>query len=195
METIKGVYVLTFPNGKRYVGKSCSKEGVYSRWVKYKRCNCKDQPKLYNALLKYGPLNVKYEIVIKCDDDTKARRIEQQLIALWGLQNDKHGYNIGMGGEKDQLGLKRSNETKIKNGIASKGNQYRLGKYHSDETKLKISKSHKGRPSANKGKKFSKEFGEKISKIRLKMLEDGTIEKTNKGSFKKGSIPWNKKVK
>ena len=194
MQILKGIYVLTFPNGKKYLGKSCSKYGIHSRWIKYKRYACKDQPKLYNALKKYGAENVKFNVLLICNDNNIIKNIEKQLIEVWKLQNDEYGYNIGCGGENDQFGLKRSLETKNRYSLASKGNKRRVGKYHSEETKKKISESKKGKPSPHKGKKYPKEFGEKLSKIKKKLFNEGKLEKINKGSFKKGMIPWNKKI-
>ena len=155
----KGVYCLTFPNGKRYVGISCSKYGFKSRWNNYKNLRCKDQPKLYNALKKYGSENIKYEIILETDDKDRAKRVEKQLIALWNLQNDKYGYNMTPGGDGN-FGWVPSKETRkkmsearkkriIKDSTRKKMSEVRKKFKWSDEVKQKISNSHKGKKKNN----------------------------------------------
>jgi group I intron endonuclease len=97
---MNGVYCLTAPNGKRYVGKGVRKnsKGIESRWNDYKKLRCKSQSRLYNALVKYGPENFKYEVILETSDSTRALKVEEQLIALWNLTNDTKGMNISSGG-------------------------------------------------------------------------------------------------
>lgn len=181
----KGVYCLTSPSGKRYVGVGCSKNGIEDRWRKYKKLHCKDQPKLYNALKKYGPENFKYEVILETDDTDNAKRSEMYLIDVWNLQDDAFGYNITSGGDGSN-GFKHSlesinkiknriisEETKLKMSIAQK--EYRknnthpmLGKSHRKESKLKISLSNTGKKSPFKGKKHSEDSKNKISLSKLR---------------------------
>lgn len=46
-----GIYKLTSPSGKCYIGQSVQLEIRHRR---YKNLECDRQPKLYNAILKYG---------------------------------------------------------------------------------------------------------------------------------------------
>jgi group I intron endonuclease len=56
-----GIYKITSPNGKIYIGQSIN---IEQRWSKdYKTLRCKTQPKLYNSLKKYSPENHKFEIL------------------------------------------------------------------------------------------------------------------------------------
>lgn len=160
---IKGVYCLTFPNGKRYVGIGCSNKGVDHRWNSYKVLRCKDQPKLYNALKKYGPENIKFEVILETDDPENAKRSEMYLIDVWNLQDDKYGYNITAGGD-GCYGIKR------KTGVDSP----RYGKTHTEETKIKMSELKKGKISPRKGVKLSTELKEKMSNahIGVKLSEE-----------------------
>ena len=59
-----GIYKITSPNGKIYIGQSIN---IEQRWSKdYKTLRCKTQPKLYNSLKKYSPENHKFEILEEC---------------------------------------------------------------------------------------------------------------------------------
>lgn len=148
MRITKGVYCLTAPNGKRYVGLGVGARGINARWWNYKSYACYKQPKLLNALKKYGAENFKYEVILETDDIDRAKRVEQQLIALWNLQNDKFGYNITAGGD------------------GSLGGRGRLGMKHSQETKDKIRNAHIG-------KKRSKEHRSNISSARTGIWHKG----------------------
>ena len=82
-----GIYKLTSPSGKTYIGQSiCIRE----RFSKYKRMNCEDQPKLHNALKKYGVNNFIYEIIEICSRNMLDER-EKYYIAQY--DSIKNGYN------------------------------------------------------------------------------------------------------
>jgi group I intron endonuclease len=61
---ITGIYKITNPNGKVYIGKS---KNVLARYYKYSKLNCKKQGVIYNSLKKYGPKNHKFDIIEECD--------------------------------------------------------------------------------------------------------------------------------
>ena len=61
---ICGVYLITSPVGKKYVGCSVA---IYKRWNEYKKLRCKKQRKLYHSFLKYGVENHKFEIICGCN--------------------------------------------------------------------------------------------------------------------------------
>jgi group I intron endonuclease len=143
MQTLKGVYCLTSPSGKRYVGVGLGLGGIADRWRKYrgKPSGIKKQTRLSGALLKYGADSFKFEVILETDDIEKALNVERQLIALWNLTNSKYGYNI----------LTGSNQTRdefmaVRNKL-SRANKGKPGARRevSAATKAKISKAHKGR--------------------------------------------------
>ncbi len=139
--SVNGVYCLTSPSGKRYVGIAIRKDGIEGRWKEYKRFHCKEQPALFNALKKYGPENFKYEVILETNDVDNAKRSEMYLIDVWNLQDDKYGYNISDGGDHS----------------ASDNFKYsQKGRKWTDEEKKKLS-------IKKTGIKMSKEFGEKVS--------------------------------
>ena len=48
---ICGIYCLTSPSGKKYIGQSMN---INKRLSQYKRCENKNQTKIHMAILKYG---------------------------------------------------------------------------------------------------------------------------------------------
>ena len=122
-------------NGKCYIGQTIDLPS--HRWHKYKRLKCKKQPKIYNALKKYGPDNFIYEIFDTAQDQMKLDYLEDFHIK--NLNTIEGGYNCRPGG--GAYG-KMSDETKRK---LSQINTGRIGFSHTAETKRMISEYHKGR--------------------------------------------------
>lgn len=63
-----GIYKITNPNGKIYIGQSVCIENRFSR---YKRGNCKGQSAIYSSIVKYGFENHVFEIIetfANCDN-------------------------------------------------------------------------------------------------------------------------------
>lgn len=65
-EVICGIYKVTSPTGKIYIGES---EDILKRKSYYARLDCKQQRKLYNSLNKYGWKEHAFEIIEECDYD------------------------------------------------------------------------------------------------------------------------------
>ena len=162
-----GIYKITNPHGKIYIGQT---QNMEVRWkYSYKNLTCKQQPKLYNSLKKYGPENHIFEIIEECNiEQLNERKIhwkkyylnifknnweEVLFINLYdnggGPKSEEHRKKIGEG----NIGRKHSDETK------HKMSQKALGRKYSDEIKQKISLAKKGKKFTNdkkinmKGKK------------------------------------------
>ena len=60
---MRGIYKITNPEGKIYIGKS---KNIKKRFETYKLLNCKKQPKLFRSLAKYGWVNHLFEIIEEC---------------------------------------------------------------------------------------------------------------------------------
>lgn len=58
-----GIYKITNPKGKIYIGQSID---INKRFNRYKSLQCKGQPKLYNSIKKYGWENHITEIIEEC---------------------------------------------------------------------------------------------------------------------------------
>lgn len=63
---ITGIYKLTSPSGKIYIGQS---RNINKRILDYKNIKCKSQRKLYNSLIKYGWEGHKFEIINELPKD------------------------------------------------------------------------------------------------------------------------------
>ena len=188
---IKGVYCLTSPSGKRYVGVGCSENGIQERWNKYKRLNCDKQIKLYNALKKHGPENFKYEVILETDDADNAYRSEMYLIDVWNLQDNNFGYNIDAGGRGGKLNQKLSKETIEKRTNSRKDTcvipwNKGLSNPYSDETLLKMSAS---RTPKLIGQKRSEEAKQKMRKPKPPRSKKH-CENLSKSHL--GQVAWNK---
>lgn len=153
-----GIYKITSPSGKIYIGQASN---IKIRW-KYSYYNlcCKQQPKLFNSLKKYGPENHIFEIIEECKiEELNNRETYWKLFYLEQVDNDwKKMLFCGL---YDGGGGPLSEEHRKKIGESLKG------KKHSEETKEKMSKKATGRKyseeskkkmsESKKGKKFSEE--------------------------------------
>ena len=95
-----GIYKITNPNNKVYIGQSID---IEKRFKQYKRYSCKAQPKLYNSLNKYGVENHIFEIIKKCNIEelnTKERYYQEKYNAIQNGLNcvytsiNKKDYNM-----------------------------------------------------------------------------------------------------
>ena len=88
-----GIYKITNPKGKVYVGQSIHLE---KRKINYKKLKCKKQFKLYNSLIKYGWDKHKFEILEECEIE-----ILNEREIYWGMKLNvlgQNGLNLKIGG-------------------------------------------------------------------------------------------------
>ena len=109
------VYRHLFPNGKSYIGITCV-EPYYYRWRA--GSSYSQQPKVYNAIKKYGWKNIKHELLYENLSQAEANRIEQEMIAKYN--SIENGYNVSIGGG-GTYGIPCSEETKRKISHANRG--------------------------------------------------------------------------
>lgn len=124
---ICGIYCLTSPSGKSYVGQSID---IEKRINQYKKLRCKNQPKIYQAIKKYGFDNMKITILEECD---KINLNDSEIFWINYLNTFDLGYNCMHGGNVGIL----CNESKNKISHSKKG------KKMSVEHKINWSKNHK----------------------------------------------------
>lgn len=171
MRKTSGIYKITSPSGRVYIGQSTK---IEDRWLHYKTLDCADQPKIYNSLVKYGVEKHEFLILEKCEisELNKKERYWQEHydVILKGLnckyvtvdgktcslseETRRKISNAHKGKKSNRKGYTHSEETRKKIGEGNKGIPKKgfLGK-HSEETKLKMSKSKKGRVTSEETKK------------------------------------------
>ena len=162
---IIGIYKITNPKGRIYVGQSVN---ITGRFSSYKRLFCVDQPRLYNSLVKYGVENHKFEIICECEKD-KLNELEIYYINLYDCFGTEHGLNLKQGGDSK---IQHTQETKDK---ISKSNK---GKIVSNETRAKQSDIMKNMSEERRDKYRNGQLGKKMSeesneKKRKYALENG----------------------
>jgi group I intron endonuclease len=149
-----GIYKITSPSGKIYIGQSVN---ILSRINKYKNAKCITQPIILKSILKYGWENHLFEIVLECDKSelNEKERHYQELFNCIG----KNGLNCMLTNTSTKTGKARQETIDKLKGrkISDSTRQKMRDKKLSDETKLKIS-------TANIGRQVSKETRDKISK-------------------------------
>jgi group I intron endonuclease len=89
MKIVCGIYKITSPTNKIYIGKS---KNIYIRWQSYKSLNCKTQIKIYNSLKKHGVENHTFEIIHICLLN-ELNALEKYYINYFDCCNSKTGLN------------------------------------------------------------------------------------------------------
>jgi group I intron endonuclease len=84
------------------------------------------QPKVYNAIKKYGWKTIKHELLYENLSQDEANRIEQEMIAKY--DSIRNGYNVSTGGG-GSYGIPCSEEKKRKISRANRGNPGGDGRY------------------------------------------------------------------
>lgn len=188
-----GIYKITSPVGKIYIGQSVN---ISSRIRVYKGLHCKSQTKLFNSLKKYGYDLHKFEVICYCEKE-KLNELETHYITLFN-STGLNGLNLKDGGSKNT----HSQETKIKISNSLKGNKslfkgvknrynkdtldkmkkVKIGKILSEETRKKISEKLKGRTSNRKGVVLSEN-----SKTKMSLAKKGKL-KTDEYKKKQSEI-------
>lgn len=150
-----GIYKITNPNGRVYIGQSVN---IEKRLLEYKKIRCPYQYRLLSSLKKYGPENHIFEIIEECDiDNLNARerfwQDHYEVLSEKGLNCILTSCNSKSGEISEETKFKISNSMK--------------GKLHSLETKMKMSESRRGVNNHNFGKSLSPEHKLKISQSLL----------------------------
>lgn len=197
MKKTCGIYKITSPSGKVYIGQSID---IYNRFARYKSLKCASQPRLYNSLLKHSFEKHYFEIIKICEhfELNDYERHFQDLYnssGVFGLNclltksKDKSGeLNIETKNKirKANTGNINSTEARKKISIANTGRKLSIetknkisnsnkGHYVSEETRQKISQANNGN-KYNVGKKLTEETKLKIS-CKLKGFKHSEITK------------------
>lgn len=170
-------------NNKVYVGITCQKP-IY-RWKNGSGYPKSTQPKMYNAIKKYGWDNFEHIIVAESLTYEEASKLEQELILKY--DSFVNGYNMSLGGDGNKghiVSEESRQQMKSTHCVPHPGAR---GKTFSEEHKKHLSE-------ARRGKKFgprSAETKDKISKaLSGKTVSDETRQKISQAG--KGRQSWNK---
>lgn len=151
-EKMIGIYKITSPSGRVYIGQSIN---IEKRLYRYSRIdsNIKGQKRLYRSLKKYGYESHTVEILEECSEAelNVKERFYQDMFNVIG----DNGLNclLTKTNEKKRV---MSRDSINKQRLKMLGQKCHLGKKHTQATKDKISKAHKGH-KYNVGKKHTPE--------------------------------------
>lgn len=152
MSKIVGIYKITSPSGRVYIGQSWN---IHHRWADYGKRTTKSQPYLNHSFLKYGKKAHSFEVIHELPFDVQQQTLDvyEQLYMDLYRHCGANLMNIREAGSQGKL----SEETKRKVSQSLMGHTpWNKGvkgyKVHSDEHKQKLSESLKGMKPNNYGK-------------------------------------------
>lgn len=150
MNNDTGVYVITSPSGKRYIGSAISFKKRWAEHLRLLRLNKHHSPSLQNAYNKYGEPALVFSRVALCLA-TELRLIEQRYIDKLSPE-----YNIAKLADAPPLARDFSAATRAKMSASHIGIKQapelvkkriaaRMGYAHSNQTRMKIGAANAGR--------------------------------------------------
>jgi group I intron endonuclease len=126
-----GIYKITNPKGKIYIGQSIN---IEKRWKAHFNKHSKKTILIHNSIKKYGPENHKFEIIEECI----LEQLNEREVYWVSYHNAIHPYGL-------VLKVGSSNNSLISDITKLKMSKAHTGKKDSEETKLKKSKAAKGK--------------------------------------------------
>ena len=142
-----GIYKITSPSGKVYIGQSWN---IHKRWREYKGLHVPQQPKILSSLQKYGADLHTFEIVCELPPDVNQQILDQYERVYWMFYHDcgfdmmnlrepsSHGRHSD---ESKQLMSKRRLGMKFSAEHVANMSRVRKGKIQTQETILKRQQS------------------------------------------------------
>jgi len=167
---IIGIYKITNPKGKVYIGQSTNIENRKSRYAKYIK-HMSSQPRIYNSIQKYGWDNHIFEIIEECSlEQLNEREIYWKQYYLNATGDWK---NVLFCEIYDTGGGHLSEETKQKISKSLLGSQHMLGKKHTEETKKIMSEKAKGKSKSESHKTNMRKPRSEQAKINMSLGKKG----------------------
>jgi group I intron endonuclease len=160
-----GIYKITNPNGKVYIGQSID---IERRFNHYKLLKCKEQPRLYKSLLKYGIEEHRFEIIWQCNKCYLNRweRYFQEMHNSTG----KNGLNCILV-KTDDFSGGHSEESKKKISKALKGRKlttkHKSNIANGNSKRLITDEHRKNLGNGNRGRTFTKEWVDKLREAQI----------------------------
>jgi group I intron endonuclease len=162
---ISGIYGLQNKQHpeKWYIGQSID---VYTRWERdYKKMKCIAQPKLYNALKKYGYDGFNKVLLEQCSAEKEVLD-SREIYWMDYYESTQNGYNLRKGGNghgwhsdetKQKIKIAREKQKIGKGHVSEEArkrmSEDRIGKKLSEEHRIKLSISHMGNKQTEESKK------------------------------------------
>ena len=155
-----GIYKITNPTGKIYIGQSIN---IENRRSQYKNYDCKTQPSIFSSLKKYGLENHIFEVIEECEIEMLGQREKYWKIYFntvkeglnCRLDEEAGGYLEQSTKDKISKALKGRDITKWNSKIYTKDRNSKVseslkGKTKTQSHKDKISLTKTGKPNINK---------------------------------------------
>lgn len=98
-----GIYKITFPNKKVYIGRS---NNIYRRMLEHNN-DFRNKLPIEYAIMKYGKIT-EFDIIELIDDVDEMKQREIYWIQYYDSTNKNNGYNVSSGGDGGDLGSKNS---------------------------------------------------------------------------------------
>jgi group I intron endonuclease len=179
---IIGIYKITSPSNKIYIGQSVD---FAKRLSAYRRLHCKGQIKLYHSLNKHGFENHIIELIKECSQ-YELNTYERYYQELYDSINN--GLNLRYTATNDKSG-NMSQESKNRMSKAWENREYdrellktftMKGKKHSKESILKMSLAQKGKPKSKEAiekmaKSLTGRVGHKHTEIYKQFYRDNSV--------------------
>lgn len=167
---LKGIiYKYESPSNKVYIGQTVNEHRRRNEFL-----NINDKyggEKIYNARLKYGPSNFKYEVLFENTYSSVKeanKELNEKEVYFIKLYNSvEKGYNISTGG--DSIRAVMNDESCKKRMINSLKEYYKThtnpfkDKKHTEENRRILSEKAIGRPSSNAGKRIGDDVKERLA--------------------------------
>lgn len=177
MGKVCGIYKITSPTGRIYIGQS---RNIEMRKRNYSYENCKSQPRIYRSIVKHGWENHMFDIIEECNISDLNER-ERHWQEFYNVLCYVNGMNCALTNTKYKpkktLPFSKEHKEKI-----SKAN---IGKFVSDKTREKLR-------NANIGKKASLETKNKMSIKRIGIKRSSLLP-PKKGMKKEKHPLWGKR--
>jgi group I intron endonuclease len=144
-----GIYKITNPKGKVYIGQSID---IERRFKEYKKLQCNQSIKIFNSLKKYGWEAHIFEILEECLLEQLNEKEESYILLF---NSHIQGLNIKLASKPSWTGKKRPEHSKFLKENGS-GLSYERTQEHKDNLRKKLS-----------GRKLSNDICKKISQNKI----------------------------
>lgn len=190
VEKLSGIYKITSPTKKVYIGQSIN---IYNRIAQYNKTKQCSQIKLYRSFNKYGKDKHTFEVLEYCDIEllNEKERYYQDLYSVIG----KNGLNCSLTKSSDRSGrMSEETKRKLKERVFSEDTKRKMsiarkGVKLSDLTKEKLRNIHLGKKKTEEHKKnMSSGISKKIINTKTGEIFNSALELSKLNGMKQQTI-------